>query len=32
MVDVDIAEFEGRTAVSLIVICQRAVARRVVAP
>ena len=32
LVDVDIAEFGGRTAVPLIVICQCAVVRRVVAP
>ena len=32
LVDVDIAEFGGRTAVPLIVICQYAVVRRVAAP
>jgi hypothetical protein len=32
VVDVDIAEFGVRTAVPLIVICQCAVVRRVVAP
>jgi hypothetical protein len=32
LVDMDIAEFGGRTAVPLIVICQCAVVRRVVAP
>jgi hypothetical protein len=32
LADVDIAEFEVRTAVPLIVICQCAVVRRVVAP